>query len=173
MNRGSIIFIGLFSSGKSSVGKRVSEALKLTHRDTDREIEQHYFAREGKALTVFEIFHELGDPAFRALESKVLMGLPNDPSVISCGGGTILLEENRMELKRRGFIIYLKACLQTLEARMRKCRFPLYLDREGELERVAGARFPIYEALADHAIETDERTIEECAAISLEVYAKQ
>ena len=54
-----ITLVGLMGSGKSSVGKRLAQALDLPFRDADDEVE----TAAGRSIP--EIFEQLGEPAFR------------------------------------------------------------------------------------------------------------
>ena len=95
-----LILIGFFCSGKSSVGKMVSEELDWPFVDTDIEIEKRYQKR------VCEVFKEIGEEVFRQLEQEIVEGLRDKKGlVIATGGGTILLEETRSLLKNMGILI--------------------------------------------------------------------
>ena len=58
--------MGFMGCGKSSVGRLLSQRLQFELADTDQLIEQ----RTGKAIS--QLFDELGEPAFRKLESEVV-----------------------------------------------------------------------------------------------------
>lgn len=155
----SLIFIGFFAAGKSTIGREVSKAIKMPFLDSDREIERHYFHASKQELSVYEIHQKLGENQFRNLEAQVILELPKENHIIATGGGSILLEENRLVLKEKGFIIYLQAELSTLISHMQKSRFPSYLnplDPINHLKEIASYRFPLYKELADIIIETDQ-----------------
>ena len=72
-------------AGKTTVGRLVAEALGLSFRDTDRDIEQ----TAGK--TVADIFVDDGEQTFRALEcTAVAQGLATHDGVLALGGGAVL-----------------------------------------------------------------------------------
>ena len=76
-------------SGKSTVGKLISQALGYCYFDTDALIEQ----LAGK--TIPEIFAEDGEEDFRAIETQVLHELaPFKNCIISTGGGAPTKGEN-------------------------------------------------------------------------------
>ena len=54
-----IALVGLMGAGKSTVGRRLANQLRLPFRDADAEIE----AAAGR--TIAEIFRDLGEKAFR------------------------------------------------------------------------------------------------------------
>jgi shikimate kinase len=85
----SLYLVGMMGSGKSTVGKLVSQALGYCYFDTDALIEQ----LAGK--TIPEIFAEDGEEDFRAIETQVLMELaPFKDCIISTGGGAVTKSEN-------------------------------------------------------------------------------
>jgi shikimate kinase len=78
----SVYLVGMMGSGKSTIGKMLSQALQYCYFDTDSLIEQ----LAGKSIP--EIFEQDGEEAFRALETQVLQELaPYKDCVISTGGG--------------------------------------------------------------------------------------
>ena len=77
-----IVLIGMMGSGKSSVGKLLSEKLNLDFVDIDNKIVE----REGR--TIVDIFKTNGENYFRKIEeyySIKFLKLPN--KIISLGGG--------------------------------------------------------------------------------------
>ena len=60
-----IIFTGFMGTGKTTVGKLLAEKLGREFIDTDQLIED----RQG--LTIPEIFHKRGEPAFRTMEADI------------------------------------------------------------------------------------------------------
>lgn len=97
-----IVLTGLRGSGKSRVGKIISEKLNWDFIDLDEEIEKH------EKMPIKDII-ELHDwEYFRAIESKVTKEVAkSDKTVISTGGGTIIDPTNEKALKKNGKIIYL------------------------------------------------------------------
>lgn len=78
----SIYLVGMMGSGKSTVGKMLSQALGYCFFDTDALIEQ----LAGKSIP--EIFAQDGEQDFRSIETQVLQELaPFKNCVISTGGG--------------------------------------------------------------------------------------
>ena len=62
----SIVLIGLMGSGKSAIGKALSEKIGVPLSDTDKIIEKEV----GKKI--YEIFNDLGEEYFRQVEEKVV-----------------------------------------------------------------------------------------------------
>jgi shikimate kinase len=85
----SLFLVGMMGTGKSTVGKMMSQALGYCFFDTDALIEQ----LAGK--TVAEIFAEDGEPDFRALETEVLQEIaPFARCVVATGGGAACKSQN-------------------------------------------------------------------------------
>lgn len=104
-----LVLIGMPGSGKSTLGKALSERLGKEFLDSDTVIEEE----ENKPIP--EIFKEVGEKGFRDIESRVIRSLSAlRGKVIATGGGAILREENVRFLKGNGRLIFLDAPLETL-----------------------------------------------------------
>ena len=79
-----IALVGYMGSGKSTVGKLLSERMSIPFIDLDKVIE----TREGK--TIAALFGEKGETYFRQLESNALIEIlsQNTPFILATGGGT-------------------------------------------------------------------------------------
>ena len=90
-----LIIIGPMASGKSTVGRRLSNRLNLKFIDIDKEIEK------SAGVSISWIFDVEGEERFREREVKELAkSIDNNNCVISTGGGVILSKENRDILKK-------------------------------------------------------------------------
>ena len=108
-----ITLVGLMGSGKSSVGKRLAQALDLPFRDADDEVE----TAAGRSIP--EIFEQLGEPAFRDGERRVIARLlEGPPIVLATGGGAFMNAETRELIKTRSVSVWLKADLPILAKRV-------------------------------------------------------
>ncbi len=82
--------------GKSSVARHLSFMLRCDKIDLD------YYIEEKEKRTVAEIFEAEGEAYFRQLETANLLKiLDSGARIISLGGGTWTLEENRKIIKTR------------------------------------------------------------------------
>ena len=101
-------------SGKSTVGKALSEKAGFTFVDMDDEIVK----REGRSIN--DIFKDDGEEYFRNLETSLLKeyAASDDKIILSTGGGVILREENVMLLKKIGKIFFLQADTEELIRRL-------------------------------------------------------
>ena len=148
-----ITLVGLMGVGKSSVGRRLANALELPFKDADVEIE----AAAGRSIP--EIFASLGEPAFREGERRVITRLLEDPPhVLATGGGAFITPETRALIKERSISVWLKADLEVLVRRVgRKDNRPLITGKDPleVLTDLAAVRYPIY-AEADVVVETGD-----------------
>lgn len=153
LRRRTIALVGLMGVGKSSVGRRLANVLGLPFRDADSEV-------EGAAgRTIPEIFAQLGEPAFRDGERRVIGRLlEGPPHVLATGGGAFMNPETRALIKARAISVWLKADLDVLARRVgRKDSRPLLAGKDpiDVLRAQAEARYPAY-AEADITVETGD-----------------
>ena len=170
-----IALVGYRGTGKSTVGRLLADRLGRAFADADREVE----ARAGRPIR--SIFAEEGEPAFREWESRVLADLTTRlvGGVMATGGGAILLEANRKALRDFGFVIWLSADPDTLARRLQSSRRGVddrpSLTAAGTLAEIAEvleARTPLYREVADAAIETAGRTVDQVADAALEAWSR-
>ena len=99
----SIVLIGLMGSGKSAIGKMLSERIGVSTSDTDKIIENEV----GKKID--QIFNDHGEEYFRKVEEKVIARILNDTAhVISTGGGSILSPKTRSLIKSKSYSIWVQ-----------------------------------------------------------------
>ena len=151
LRRRTIALVGLMGVGKSSVGRRLSNAIGLPFRDTDAEVE----AAAGRSVA--EIFLALGEPAFRDGERRVIARvLDGPPLVMATGGGAFIHAETRALIKEKAISIWLKTDIAILARRVaRKETRPLLAGKDPleVLRAQVESRYPIY-AEADLVVET-------------------
>jgi shikimate kinase len=138
----SIVLVGLMGAGKTRVGRRLAERLGLPFLDTDIEIEQE----TGK--TIADLFTQIGEPAFRDGERRMIARLIDGPvRIIATGGGAFIEPRTRAAIRERGLSVWLRADLDTLVARTaRSHKRPLLegVDRAAKLQELMTLRYPIY-----------------------------
>ena len=157
-----IFIVGPMGSGKSTVGKIISNELFLNFYDTDEEIE----TRTGASIDW--IFDLEGEDGFRKRESKILEEMVQQNSIVlSTGGGIILSESNRELLSSRGSVFYLATPIAVqLERTSKDKDRPLLKNGDpGKiLEELHMARESLYEAVADHIVNTEGKSSQEVSA---------
>lgn len=155
-----IVIIGFMGSGKTRVGKRLSNDLELPFVDVDRVITKKM------DLTVKEIFQRFGEPYYRALETLTIKALIEDKErkVISLGSGLPIQEQNQKYLKDLGTIIYLKGSAETLKKRLEGNSSNPLLEGENQDEKIKKLlkqRDPIYTKYADIEVVTGVKPFDE------------
>ena len=109
----SIVLTGLMGSGKSAIGKALSEKMGVPLSDTDKIIEKEV----GK--TIYEIFNDSGEKYFRQVEEKVVGRLLDKAAhIISTGGGSILSSKTRKAIKSKSFSIWVQCDVNIISNRI-------------------------------------------------------
>ncbi len=155
-----LVLVGLMGVGKTTVARELGRRLGRRVVDTDEAIE-HATGR-----TVRAIFAEDGEPAFRALETRVLLDAlaAPEPVVLAAAGGVVLSEENRAALSDdRSRVFWLVADTALLADRVRSGvhRPALDDDPAGTLQRMHELRQPLYREVADVVVGVDGRSIDD------------
>ena len=138
----SIVLVGLMGSGKSTIGRRLSQRLGMRFADADDEIER------AAGMTISDIFARFGEAHFRDGERRVIARLlAGKPMILATGGGAFINEETRALILKDSVCVWLDADIPTLVERVgRRSHRPLLKDRDpGEVLRdLAAVRNPIY-----------------------------
>lgn len=151
LGKRSIVLVGLMGCGKSSVGRRLAAALRLSFADADEHIETA--ARK----TIEEIFRDHGEAYFREGERRVIARLLTEgPQILATGGGAFIDEATRRAVAENGISVWLRATLPVLMQRVsRRDNRPLLKlpDPEAKMRELMEARYPIY-ATADITVDS-------------------
>ena len=145
-----IYLIGPMGSGKTTIGKILSSRLKYQFFDTDEEIKKKL------GMSISSIFDKQGESGFRIIESQILEELSiKSKSIISTGGGIVLMKENRVIMKN-GTCIYLKIDFEEQLKRLANSddRPLVSKNFDGSIEKTNAAREPFFLDLADIVIDT-------------------
>ena len=149
-----ICLIGMPGSGKSTIGKQLSEKLKYSFFDTDEEIEKR---EKNKIKNIFSI---KGEDYFRSVETQVFNELVERKKVvISTGGGLIL---NNLEKLKLSFNIYLYCNIDVLIQRASRNNLRPLLSQNTSLQmtNLFNERKDIYIKIADVTINaTDNQNV--------------
>ncbi|MFT4089365.1 MAG: shikimate kinase [Asticcacaulis sp.] len=150
-----IALVGLMGVGKTTIGKRLAEALKVPFRDADEEIEKS----AGQSIT--DIFANYGEAGFRDGEQKVIARLLDDgPHVLATGGGAFVQPATREVIQQKAITIWLKTDLRVLARRVaNRSHRPLLHNRNpmDVLREHEKNRYPFY-ALADITVDTGDQS---------------
>ena len=152
----SIILTGFMGTGKTTIAKELNCLTGFPYFDTDERIEKE------QNITIKEMFAKKGEAYFRDCETKLCKDIINEPaSVIACGGGLVLREENVSLLKKKGFIICLSATPETIYERLKMTtNRPLLKDHmsiEG-IQELVDSRKASYASAADLIVPVDNQS---------------
>jgi shikimate kinase len=95
--------------------------------------------------------------------------------VLSTGGGSVLDEISRQNLRSKGYVVYLKASVEILYERLKKSRNRPLMETEDKqkvIEDLLAEREPLYLAVADITIATDGRSAQDVAREIFNQYEK-
>jgi shikimate kinase len=150
-----IVLTGFMGTGKTEVGKILSQRLGYVLVDVDAEIER----QQGMKIT--EIFKKYGESRFREIEADVIKRISERQGlIISTGGGAVLRQENMDNLRKKGVIVCLSASPETILARTCNSDDRPLLQVEDPLKRIKELlefRKPYYEK-ADIMIDTERKS---------------
>ena len=150
-----IALIGMPSSGKTSVGKVLSEKLNKKFVDSDDEIVKV----ENK--NIYEIFNDSGEAYFRNVEKNIIKEISMlNSQVIATGGGSVINPQNIENLKGNSRIYFLDRPLDMLITTQDR---PLSSNR-ADLEKRFNERYQLYKSSSDVIID-GSKTVEEVVKI--------
>lgn len=155
-----IVLIGMPSCGKTTVGRRLAERLGRAFVDVDEEIVKAHG-------DIPSIFAKEGEDTFRIYESEVIAEVSKKHRlVIATGGGAVLKERNRLNLRQNGVVVYLRRELSALTDTGRP------LSQGGRIKELFREREPIYKALAEIVVDND-KGIEDAVQTIIDEVRKQ
>ena len=139
------------------MGRRLAQRLQLPFIDCDDLIERRI------GCSIREYFEREGEQSFRELEEAVIAELAASPrGIVSTGGGSVLREANRVQLRTHFHVIYLRSSPEDLFRRLRHdVKRPLLqvADPLGRLHELYGARDPLYRETAHDVVETGRPSV--------------
>src|SRR5947208_898574 len=109
-----VALLGLRGAGKSTLGAKLAEALKVSFVELDREVEKEAGAQLG------EVFAMYGQDAFRRFERRALQRVlqQNERAVIAAGGSLVTDPDTYKLLLDRCLCVWLKASPEEHMARV-------------------------------------------------------
>ena len=152
-----IFLLGLPGSGKTTLGRQLSEAQSIAFVDLDDRIIQ----KEGMAID--EIFKRRGEDYFRKVEKLCLKEVANEEgkAVVATGGGTPCYFDNIGMIKKYGISIFINPPVEAIVKRMtgtelaRRPKLFKSKDLVFDLKDTLNKRITYYKK-ADILIEGDE-----------------
>lgn len=156
----SIVLIGMPSSGKTTVGRILSEKCGKQLADTDE-----YIVRK-IGMPISDFFAKHGEAEFRKIEKETVAELSaTGGRIIATGGGAVLDPENVRALKQNGVLVFLDRRPENLIATDDR---PL-ASRRSALEKLYAERYDIYCAAAELHIDANTTPEAEADAILKEL----
>ncbi len=155
-----VVLVGPMGAGKTTVAGILGRAWDLPVRDTDADI----VASSGREIS--DIFVESGEDHFRELEAAaVAAALAEHDGVLALGGGAVLRPATR-DLLADVPVVFLRVGLSDAVKRVGLgAGRPMLLGNvRSRIKALLDERTPVYESVATHSIETDDRTPDEVAA---------
>ena len=145
--------VGYMGSGKTTLGRLLARATGREFVDLDRAISRN----AGNEIP--EIFAEHGEDHFRDLEHEALISALDGttPSIIACGGGVVVRQDNRA-LLRDVTTVFLREDTAVLYRRTRGSGRPLRATSREEFESRYAERLPLYREVADIEVGVDGQT---------------
>lgn len=155
-----IVIIGMRGTGKTTIGKMLSESLRREFFETDVLVVK----KENQPIA--QIVSERGWDTFRDVESDVVEEVTlMDNNVISTGGGVVVRERNMKLLKQNSIVILLTASIDSMNARLQRDSerpsLTSNLSLRKEIAEVLQKRKHLYEKAADITVSTDNQNPEE------------
>ena len=159
--RARVALIGLRGAGKSTLGAKLAQLLRMPFVELDREVEKEAGAKLG------EVFAMYGQDAFRRFERRALdRVLAQHPRAVIAAGGSLVTDPATYELLlERCFCVWLKASPEDHMARViAQGDMRPFKGRAAALDEIRtllADRDPLY-ARAAAAIDTSGRTVKQC-----------
>lgn len=152
-----IALVGLPGSGKTTVGRQLARRLQIPFVDSDQRIETQL------GCPIRDFFAREGEDAFRDVEESVIDALTQDgPCVLSTGGGAVLRPANRLHLRDRARVFYLRSTPEDVFRRVRHDRNRPLLQVDDPLQKLRdlyAVRDPLYRETAHFVIETGRPSV--------------
>ena len=152
-----IFLIGFMGCGKST------NAACLAEMTGARQVEMDQMIVENRGMSISEIFDEFGEAYFRNLESNTLIELQKKKqTIVSCGGGVVMREENADHMKKNGRVVLLTAKPETIYERVKDSDERPILNGNMNVAYISSLmekRRERYEAVADVTVATDGKNV--------------
>jgi shikimate kinase len=150
-----LVMIGMFASGKSTVGRHLAQKIRYDFVDVDQLIERRFQKPLG------QVMETLGMRGFMKAEEEVLLALRQRHCVIAPGGSAVYYPRAMRHLKTLGPCVFLKVPLGELKRRVKKGLAPHVVRRGGNsLRELFAERMPLYEQYADLKVESSSHSAE-------------
>lgn len=153
-----LVLIGMFGSGKSTIGRLLAQKLRYHFVDVDLLIEARY------RLPLQKVLEKLGMKAFMRMEEATLRSLRSRHCVVSPGGSAVYYPRGMAHLGRLGPRVYLRVPLDELKKRLPDWSRRGVVCRGGStLSALFRERSPLFRRYADHTVNAQGKKAEKIA----------
>ena len=174
MHRPVAVIIGMMGAGKTRVGREVAQMMNLPFLDADSEIEHD------AGMRIPEYFERYGEPAFRDLESDVVLDILEDfDGIFSLGGGapmTISIQKGLTDyIADGGKVVYLMADPKEAMERANRGggRPMLNGDANERWKKLYRDRDPVFRQVANVHVRTHGQTPQAAARKLMDMIAQR
>lgn len=163
-----IYLIGFMGVGKSTV------SAEFAAQTGAEQLEMDQLITEQQGMKISDIFAQYGEEYFRDLETELLRSfltkqesehaVQKENFIISCGGGSVLRDENARLMKQNGCIVLLTAAPETIYERVKDSTERPILNGNMNvafIRELMEKRRSRYEAVADITVATDGKSAAE------------
>ena len=161
-----LVLIGMPGSGKTKMGKLLSQRFELPLLDTDAMVVND------AGMAIADIFDRFGEAHFRDLETQAVeKAAQASGAVIATGGGVVLRPENMAALAQTGIIFFRDRPPEAIVGEDHKDRPLVGADKDEARARIFdlyAQRIALYKRYAHHYIaptDTYQEAAEQIAAI--------
>lgn len=155
-----VVLVGPPGAGKTTVGRRLANALQTQLHDTDALI------AERMGMSCADVLTSQGEPAFRAIEAEMIADALQRGGVVSLGGGAVVTASTR-QLLTEYFVVWLDVSVaEGVRRTSRESTRPL-LSGGNIVQRYTDLltqRLELYHEVADYRVRTDGRTPQQIVA---------
>jgi shikimate kinase len=146
----------MMGAGKTTVGNALSAATGWPYLDNDE------LVRRATGEPTPDVLGDEGETALRAAESAALTEALTVPSpvIAAVAGGVVGDDADLARLRDGGFVVYLRASIDTLVDRVGSGEGRPWLrpDPRAALEKLYAGREERYRAAASYVVDVDDRT---------------
>ncbi len=146
-----IVLVGPMGAGKTTLGKKLAKSLSVEFLDTDKLISKDH----GPITSLFE---NLGEQAFREIETNVLRHALSKDAVIATGGGIVLRDANR-ELLKNHRVIFLDSSAKHVLPKINVEKRPLLKSNPDAWGEIYNQRLPLYKEVAKETLFTGGKPV--------------
>ena len=164
-----LVLTGMMGSGKTTIGKSLSQRLNMQFADIDDIIEKK------NGLSISMIFEQRGEKTFRQEEEEESKNaLKRSNIIIALGGGAFINKNIRDEIKKNSVSIWLDLDVEMLYKRVNlNQKRPLLKNSSKEdLKKIYNDRKKIY-SLADFKIQCTLKNKDQIINEIVKIYASR